>query len=209
MQINRLFSFILRGCYLQNPILSKFIFFFIFAVFASNAFAQGTSNIPLEQEYLDSFVTPLEIQKTPLYKKGIELLYLNDLYKEESFDEKNKNAPKIKMPNYPKALEYFLESFYKEDNLASAFMASRVLEFLGNLNSNLKNQVLFLSLMEKLAQKNNCKGLERVATYYYYGKGGLTMDKKAGINMAKKASKVCSNTDYKYPLDYLINKEIK
>lgn len=201
-----------RNATISNIVLSKFILLFIFFVFAINVSAQEkyTSNIPLEQEYLDSFSEPVEIKKTLLYKKGIELLYLRDLYVDKAFKGKtNKDDLKFKMPDYPKALQYFLESSYKENNLASAFMAGRVLEFLGDLNSNLKNQILYLSQMQKLATKNNCKGLERVAAYYYYGKGGLTIDKKTGIKMAKKASKICSNTDYIYPIFYLINKETK
>lgn len=209
----RLFRSISRGAYPQgiatsNPILLKFVLFVIFAFFASNAIAQETSNIPFEQEYIDSFSKDSPpIEKTPLYKKGIETIYLNSLYKDEKIKWKGNKELKFKIPDYQKALEYFLKSFYNEHNLASAFMAAKVIEFSGRLNTDIKNQILYFALMEKLAQKNNCKALEREATYYYYGKGGLTQDKKTAKKIAKKASSICSDTIFKNSIDYILNKE--
>lgn len=169
-----------------------------------------SSNIPLEQEYIDSFPeSPPSIDQTPLYKKGIETIYLASLYKDEELKSRGNKELKFKIPNYQKALEYFLESFYNEHNLASAFMAAKVIEFSGRLNTDIKRQILYFSLMEKLAKQNNCKALEREAAYYYYGKGGLTQDKKTAKKIAKKASEICSNTIFKNSIDYILNKEEK
>ncbi|PAF53839.1 hypothetical protein BKH42_03665 [Helicobacter sp. 13S00482-2] len=212
-----MFKFIPRGCSPQgiatsNIILSKFFFLFLFVLISINAYAEDfknkySSNIPLEQEYIKSFAKDIDVKitPTPLYEKAMELYYLEKNYKNNALIRTQKNEKiKLKIPDFPKILDVFLKSFREEHNLASIYMAARMLEFIGL--DDFKNQALYFDLMNTLAQNNNCKGLERVGVYYYYGKGGVIEDKKAAMSLLKKASKVCSNTIYRYSIDYVLSK---
>ncbi|WP_143428324.1 hypothetical protein [Helicobacter sp. 13S00477-4] len=191
--------------------VSKMILFFFFIGFSISIInAKEESNKPIfpyEKEYLQSWnhAQNIKIRKTPLYIKGLETIYLSSHFKKEKLKDpvdKDKEI-EVRLPDYKQALDYFIQSFNEEKNLAAAFIATKLMEMAGQ-KRDVAYQIKYFNLIEPLARQNNCKGLERKATYLFYGMGGVIEDKKAAKNIAKKALKICSNTLYENSLKEIL-----
>ncbi|PAF46318.1 hypothetical protein BKH46_07995 [Helicobacter sp. 12S02634-8] len=150
---------------------------------------------PYEEQYLASSPRKVLIKDTPLYRKGLEMLYVQSNFKHEMLTPPGKKKKvKVSYPDYQKALGYFLQSVEKENNLAGAFIATFLIEILGK--NSPKYQGVYFDLIQKLSKNNNCKGLFLDGYYFLNGFGGVIKDERAGRSKLKKAYHLCAFTPY-------------
>lgn len=181
---------------LLTKIFNKYCFIiFISSLFSSIVFAKTLQYFPYEEEYLASYpMKGVNIERTPLYTKGLETMYLSYYFKEEKgidpYDITKKRS--IKVPDYKKALTYFIKSFKEEKNLAAAYIATKIID----MGFKENNEAIYFEMIHFLAKQNNCKGMSKEGYFFYYGFGGVIEDKKAGLKKLQNALDICVNTPY-------------